>query len=102
MVKDVYSHEKDIEILKGKNLTTEGQVAVLELQSKRLSSSVEILSTQLSEREKAYHEAQCEIIDLKEKQGQEIIRRDEIHSNQISTFTSFGLESMTGAHGSFL
>ena len=87
LVKDVYSHEKDIEILKGKNLTTEGQVAVLELQAKRLSSSVEILSTELSEREKSYHEAQCEIIDLKEKQGQEIIRRDEIHSNQISTLS---------------
>ena len=52
-----------------------------------MSSSVEILSTELSEREKSYHEAQCEIIDLKEKQGQEIIRRDEIHSNQISTLS---------------
>ena len=86
-INDVYSHEKDVENLKGKPLTTEGQIAVLELQAKRLSNNVEILSSELSEREKAYHEAQCEIIDLKEKQGQEAIRRDEIHSNQISTLS---------------
>ena len=85
IVDAVRKHTEDVRALMGGSLTAEGQIGFLELQANRLSEQVASLSSELSIREKEFHEAQCEIIDTKEKHADELRRRDEAHSKQIAS-----------------